>query len=351
MKALVAINPKQIKFLDVKKYEATENMVLVRVSKAGICATDYSIYTGESSFVADGSIKYPVRFGHEWSGVVEAVGENVSKFKVGDKVVSDSGFSCGVCDVCKKGDLVNCPHIKSVGTVNTWDGCFAEYMLVPDYHLYKLPNNVSLTEGALIEPTTISYDAFTDAGDIKGKTVVVMGTGAIGLSSVWLAKYFGAETVAIVGRDDHKLLIAKKVGADVIINNKREDVLQRVLELTEGIGADMTIEASGSDSLLIDSFNVTKRYGRVSVLGFYEKNIDNVPIDNVVLKCLTVRGAAGCKGYPEKVIEIMKKNPMKLTPIITHTVPFENAIDVFEDKNKYKTEIKIKVILDMDGEE
>ena len=349
MKALVAVAPKQIEFLDVNNYEATENMVLVKVSKAGVCATDFSIYTGESSFVADGSIKYPVRFGHEWSGVVEAVGENVSDFKIGDKVVSDSGISCGVCEICKTGDLMNCPHIKSVGTVNTWDGCFAEYMLVPDYHLYKLPETVSLTEGAMVEPTTIAYDAFTDAGDITGKTVVVMGTGAIGLSSAWMAKYYGAKTVILIGRDDRKLAIAEKVGADVVINNTKENVLKKVLELTDGKGADMTIEASGADSLLLDAFDVTKRYGRVSILSFYEKNLNDMPIDKIVLQCLTVRGAAGCKGFPQKVIDIMHKNPMKLTPMITQTVPFEDAIDVFEGKNIEGA--RIKVILDMDGKE
>ena len=343
MKALVSVSPNVIEYWDVEKPVAEKNMVLIKVSKAGLCATDFSIYTGESSFVENGSIQYPVRFGHEWSGTVEAVGEDVVGFQVGDRVVSDSGFSCGICETCKAGDLINCPHIKSVGTVNTWDGCFAEYMFVPDYHLYKLPESVSLTEGALIEPTTISYDAFTDAGDITGKTVVVMGTGAIGMSSAWLAKYLGAKTVVMVGRTESKLEVAKKIGADMTINTKTEDVVEAVMKLTGGMGADMVIETSGSGQLLIDSFTVTKRYGRVSVLSFYERNLNDIPMDNVVLQCLTVRGAAGCMGYPRKVIDIMKDNPIKLTPIITDTVPFEEGIKVFKDMANYKKK-NIKII-------
>ena len=127
MKALIALEPNNTQYVEVEKPKAEKDMVVVKVSKAGICATDFSIYTGECSFVKDGSIKYPVRFGHEWVGIVESVGSDVKNLKPGDTVVSDSGITCGVCDACKKGDYVNCPEIKSLGTVNTWDGCFAEY--------------------------------------------------------------------------------------------------------------------------------------------------------------------------------------------------------------------------------
>ena len=347
MKALVALGPNNTKYIEVEKPKAEKDMVVVKVSKAGICATDFSIYTGECSFVKDGSIKYPVRFGHEWSGVVESVGCDVKNLKPGDRVVSDSGITCGVCEACKKGDYVNCPEIKSLGTVNTWDGCFAEYVAIPERHLFAFPDNISFEDAALIEPITIAYDAFTDVDMSKVSTVAVLGTGAIGMASAWLAKYFGAKTVIMVGRSDEKLEKAKQIGADIVINNKKTDAVKAIKELTNGIGVDLTIEASGSDKLLIDSFFVTKRYGRVSLLSFYEKNIDNLPMDHIVLQCITVRGAAGSFGCPAKVIEIMSKNPIKLNPIITHRLPFNTCLDAFENQKNYNYG-KIKIIIDFE---
>ena len=138
MRTLVAIEPNRASYVDMDKPKAEKNMVLVKVSRAGICATDYAIYSGECSFVKDGSIKYPVRFGHEWSGVVEEVGCDVKSFKPGDLVISDSGVACGHCEACQKGDFADCQQAKSVGTINTWDGCFAEYMLMPDREIFIL---------------------------------------------------------------------------------------------------------------------------------------------------------------------------------------------------------------------
>lgn len=349
MIALVAIEPNNTKYLEVEKPKAKKDMVVVKVSKAGICATDYAIHTGECSFVRDGSIKYPVRFGHEWSGVVEAVGEDVKNLKPGDHVVSDAGVTCGVCEACQKGDWMACPNIKSLGTVNTWDGCFAEYIAIPERHLFCVPESISLEDAALIEPATIAYDAFADVDMSKVRTAVVFGTGAIGMASAWLAKYFGAETVIMVGRTDKKLEIAKQIGVDIVINNKKEDAVETIKKLTNGVGADLTIETSGSDKLLIDSFYATKRYGRVSLLSFYEKDVNNIPMDHVVLQCLTVRGAANCFGYPGKMVKIMEDNPVKLTPIITHTIPFTECLDAFENEEKYHSD-KIKIIIDFEEE-
>lgn len=347
MKALVAIEPHNTKYLEVDKPKAEKDMVVVKVSKAGICATDFAIHTGECSFVKSGDIKYPVRFGHEWSGVVDSVGEGVTKFKPGDRVVSDAGVSCGECEACKRGLYSDCQGSRSLGTVNTWDGCFAEYIAIPERHLFKLSENVSLEDAAMIEPANVAYDAFTDVDMSKIRTVAVFGTGAIGMASAWLAKYFGAKTVIMVGRTDAKLEVGKQVGVDFVINNKKEDAVEAIKRLTGGIGADMTIETSGSDKLMIDAFYATKHYGRVSLLSFYEKNVDNIPMDYVVLQCLTVRGGANNYGYPAKMIKIMEKNPMKLTPIITHRIPFSECLDAFENEEKYHNE-KIKIIIDFE---
>jgi len=180
MKVLTVTAPYKAEFSEIEKPIPVGKMMLVKVKRTGVCATDISIFTGESSFVKNGQITYPVRFGHEWSGIVESVGEDVKNFKVGDRVFSDSGISCGECDNCKAGRYDKCKFIRSVGTINAWDGPFAEYMLIPEFNAYKVPDNVSYDEAALIEPTAISYDAFSGFEIKPDMTVAVIGVGAIG---------------------------------------------------------------------------------------------------------------------------------------------------------------------------
>ena len=348
MKAITVYGPHDARMETVPVPPATGDMIVARVSRTGVCATDLSIFTGDSSFIRSGEIKYPVRFGHEWAGVVEAVGPDVKDFKPGDRVFSDNFVTCGKCDACKSGDFMSCPSIWSVGTVNTWDGCYAEYMQVPERHVYHLPDELSMDEGALIEPASIAYDAFRGVTLTEDDTAVVFGTGAIGMVAVWLAKYYGAGTVILVGRSEDKLKIGLEVGADYVINSRREDTVARIKELSRsGKGASLVVETSGAASALRDSIACTARYGRISVVSFYERNIDDLPIDPLVLGCFSMVGAAGRYGNAPEVCEIMRKNPVKLTPVFTHHIPFEDTLDMFENEEKYHKD-KIKAMITFD---
>lgn len=348
MKAITVYGPRDARMEIVPKPEATGDMLVVKVCRTGVCATDQSIYTGDSSFIRSGEIKYPCRFGHEWAGIVESVGPDVKDFKPGDRVYTDNFVTCGKCEACLKGDFMSCPSIWSVGTVNCWDGCYAEYMQMPERHVFHLPDNLSMDEGALIEPASIAYDAFRGVTLTKDDTVVVYGTGAIGMVAVWLAKYYGAGEVILVGRSDEKLKIGLEIGADHVINGKTEDAVARIKELSlRKKGADLVVETSGSASALRDSIACTARYGRISVVSFYERNLDDLPIDPLVLGCMSMVGAAGRYGNAPEVCEIMSRNPVKLTPVFSHHIPFADTLDVFENEEKYH-KTKIKAIIDFD---
>ena len=345
MRAVTVYGPRDARMEEVSKPVARDNMLVMKVMRTGVCATDTSIYTGESSFIRSGEITFPCRFGHEWAGIVESVGEKVTKFKPGDRVYADNFTSCGVCETCQKGDYTNCPEGHSVGTVNCWDGCYAEYMLMPEHHVYHLPDSVSMDEGALIEPGSIAYDAFKNVMLTGDDTVVVYGTGAIGLICVWIAKYLGAGQVILVGRTEEKLKRALEVGADIVINSRKEDAVAKIKALTDGKGAGMMVETSGSASALNECILASRRYARISVISFYERNLDDVPMDNLVLGCKSLVGAAGCYGNATAFCEMMEHNPVKLTPVITHHVPFENCLEVFEQEEKYHS-TKIKIMID-----
>ena len=345
MKAITVYGPYDARMEDVPKPEATGDMLIIKVKRTGVCATDHAIYTGESSFIRSGRITFPCRFGHEYAGVVEAVGPEVKNFHPGDRVYTENFVTCGKCEACQRGDYMSCPTIWSVGTVECWDGCYAEYMQMPERHVYHLPDALSMDEGALIEPASIAYDAFKGVTLTEKDTVVVYGPGAIGMISAWLAKYYGAGEVIMVGRNDDKLKRALEVGADTVINNKTTDANAKIMELTGGKGANLIVETSGSEQALRDSVKAIARYGRISVVSFYERDISMLSVDPIVLGCNSIVGAAGCFGNAPAVCEIMCKNPVKLTPVISHHIPFEKCLDVFEHEADYHNE-KIKIMVD-----
>ena len=179
MKAARLIEPLRIKIMDIPTPEPGDRDVLIKVKYVGICGTDYSIYSGESSFVKDGSVRFPLTMGHEWSGVVVKTGKHVKKVKPDDRVVGDGTVSCGVCEACLKGDYNTCSDLRGVGTIKTWDGAYAEYILMPERAVYKIPDGVSLEEAALVEPSANAL--YAEEGRCKTHdSVLVIGTGPMG---------------------------------------------------------------------------------------------------------------------------------------------------------------------------
>ncbi len=347
MKVLTVLGPMNAEYSNVPAPAPEGDMIKIKVMRTGICATDFAIFTGDCSFVRSGEIVYPVRFGHEFSGIVTEVGENVKNFKVGDRVYTDNGVSCGKCADCLDGRYGDCRNSRSVGTVNCWEGCYAEYMYMPERHTYHIPDSLSFDQAALIEPTSISLDAFTGVDVKPGQTAVIIGTGAIGMASAWLAKYFGFDRVILVGRSPAKLEVALKIGADEVINSRQVDLTETVCELTGGRGVDLIIETSGDRGTLIEALDFTARGGRISALSFYEHMLDDMPIDKLVLGRITLSGGAGCFGYPQKVAKIMTEHKIDLTPIITNRIKFDDTLDFFKNEEKYHSgKVKAMVVFD-----
>ena len=232
MKAARLFGPDDLRVINMPIPELGPRDILSKVMRAGICGTDYSIYSGEFSFVKDGSVKFPFTPGHEWSGVVAAVGSEVVSFKPGDRIVGDTFVSCGSCDVCLMGLYDHCKNVRSVGTINAWDGGFAEYTVFPERHIFHLPDGVSFDAGAFVEPAATSLNAVNAASVEVGDTVLVHGSGPLGVLAAKFAKLSGASKVFITGRKDPKLQVALSYGADVAINTTRESVADAVARHT-----------------------------------------------------------------------------------------------------------------------
>ncbi len=345
MRAARLFGPKDLQIVDLPIPELGAGDVLCQVKCAGICGTDYSIYTGEFSFVKNGGVKFPFTPGHEWSGVVSAVGSAVTRFKVGDRVVGDTCVSCGNCVSCLLGDYLSCEKVFCVGTVNAWDGGFAEYTVFPERHLFQLPDSVSFDAGAFVEPAATSLYAVQSAQVKIGDTVLVHGSGSLGLLAAKLAKLSGAAKVFITGRKEAKLEIARAFGADVAINTTREPWEEIVLLQNGGKKIDRVIETSGAAELLVASFDLVRAGGAVAAVAFYDKTIDRMEIDKLVFGNITLRGASGSTGMYQPVLSLMASGALDITPLISGRYLFKDILQGYHDM-KDKNNIRIKWLVD-----
>lgn len=342
MKALIIHGARDARIEEVPIPEVGPEDVLIRVAYCGVCGTDLMIYGGEGSLIDAGRIQYPIRIGHEWSGVVAETGSAVTRFSVGDKVVGDSGVSCGKCEACKVGNYRDCPDIRSVGTVECWDGGFAEYMVLPERHVFRVSDKIDLETAALIEPLTLAAKAIQVGEVNKDTTVYVSGTGAIGLGAVGLAHQCMGARVVLGGRTPVKLEKGLALGAEAVVDTTRDDAAAQ-LRTHFPKGADVLMEAAGAPSALRQGADMMAKYGSLCVIGFYEQMLDGFDIDGFCMKAGKLCGITGDFGLPGQVIELLEQcDSLDLKPIITRRITLDQVPAVLEELcGKRHGEVKI----------
>ena len=328
MKTYQAVKPGKGSYIEVETPVPKDDEILVKVRYCGVCGTDYALFSGNSSFVRNNQADYPMRLGHEWSGIVAAVGPKVTKVRVGDPVVGDNYVSCGVCPACQKGDYNGCTGRHHVGTINPrWPGAFAEYYLAPERHIYRLADHVSLKQAALCEPLSVAWGGVKKM-DIKEDSVVaVIGTGSIGMAAAALAKYKGSKHVYLVGRNEMKLNVAKSLDIAGTINTSQVCPEEELKRLTGGKLADFVLECSGAPAAIAQSLNVSAQNALIAVIGFYEKKLPDFDIDQLVSKQIQLIGIMGEYGNLEAVANIMTNYDLKLDTIITGNMDFYKDMD------------------------
>src|ERR1700742_1828318 len=244
MQALVLEDLRDLKLRsDVPVPEIGAKDVLIQVKACGICGSDVHGYDGSS-----GRRIPPLIMGHEASGTVDAVGREVTAFRVGDRVTFDSTVSCGACRHCEAGDVNLCDRRQVVG-VSCGDyrrhGAFAEYVSVPSRILYKLPNNLPFAEAAMLEAIAVAMYGVSLAEIAPDATALVVGAGMIGLLTLQALRAAGCSRIFIADIDQTRLNLAKQIGAGTVLNSKDPNFLAQILDLTNGQGVDVTIEAVG----------------------------------------------------------------------------------------------------------
>lgn len=321
-----------IEFMEVKIPLITGDEVLIKVKAIGVCGTDYHIYLGEYD------TSNPVIIGHEFSGEIVEVRNKIKKFKKRDRVVSElSVKSCGFCRLCKTGNPQVCPSKRPPGTyVN---GAYAEYIKMPAKLIHKIPDNVSFEEAALVEPAAIVAHSLLQRTRIEPEDfVVIFGLGPIGFLALQMAKIYGARAIVIVGTDldeGKKFTLAQKLGANYIFNASKIDVNQKVLELTNGFGADLVVECSGAINAINTGINSLRKQGRMCVIGIPGPEKLSINWKKAVLSAHDfVFNFSSSPLSWDWVLSMMKRKVLNVESLITHREPLKNWKKVFDEIKK-----------------
>ena len=299
--------------------------VLVRVKTASICGTDLHIYGWDRW--SQGRIRPPLTLGHEFCGVVEGVGEEVTVVKSGDFVSAEMHVNCGHCRQCRLGEAHICQNLRIIGIDQ--DGAFAEFVKIPASNIWKLDAAIPEHYGAILDPLGNAVHTVL-AGPIAGQTVLVTGCGPIGLMSIAVAKACGSSTVFATETNENRRAMAKKMGADVVLNPAAEDAVGKILAETNGTGVDALLEMSGNPTAIQQGFKALRAGGRASLLGIPTENVPLDLVNDVIFKGATVQGIYGRRMYGTwvQMTALLKAGRLNLEPLFGEREPlekFENA--------------------------
>lgn len=294
---------------------------LVRVSAASICGTDLHIYGWDRW--SQGRIKPPVTLGHEFCGVVERVGEEVTAVRAGDFVSAEMHVNCGHCHQCRLGEAHICQNLKIIGIDQ--DGAFAEFVKIPASNIWKLDAAIPERYGAILDPLGNAVHTVL-AGPIAGQTVLVTGCGPIGLMAIAVAKACGSSTVFATETNAQRRAMALEMGADVAIDPAAEDAVARILGETGGTGVDALLEMSGNPTAIRQGFAALRAGGRASLLGIPTENVPLDLVKDVIFKGATVQGIYGRRMYETwvQMTALLKAGRLNLEPLFGEKAALEN---------------------------
>jgi len=329
----------EIQEVDIPKLPA-DDWVLVRIKVSGICGTDLRHWKHEEP-----DLECRI-MGHELGGVIAEVGSAVKHMKVGDRVVVETVLGDDTCEWCNVQQYNLCPELYPV-RMDSVSQAFAEYVASPAKKIYKLPDHVSFEESALLDTFSVGLHAMQLSKLKINDKVVIIGSGSIGLGQLQLAKAAGAD-VLIADIVDHSLELAKELGADVVVNTKSEDGLRKVMEFTNGRGADITFECAGGTAMqmtLPEAFSYTRRGGKVMVVGGFEKEKSPIEMDWQRMQMGEIQMVPSASYaywdiYPEMQIclDLLAKGKLNARKMITHSFPLDKINEAFETaQNKEDT--------------
>lgn len=343
MKAMRYHGPKDMRYEDVDMPALGADDVLIKVKAAGLCGTDLEVYDGLMFYFTSGMSRMPLITGHEWSGEVVEWGANVTGFEVGDRVTGECSVGCLRCDYCTRGWYNQCPNRTETGLLNR-EGGFAEYIAFPQMFLHKC-NGIAHDEATFIEPTGVALYATKLAQTCPEDYVAVMGPGPIGLFMVQAAKAYGARHVILVGTRNDRLEVGRRLGADLTVNVRHENLFEKVKEATNGHMINVALEAVGKPAVWDDIASIIAPRARVVMTGLFAGEKCAVDFDPLVINNVAILGSLGGPNCWDEAIDLHERGKVTAAPMITHRLPLDRFVDGIEIMRN-RTDNVIKVVLE-----
>jgi threonine 3-dehydrogenase len=302
-------------------------MVKVDVIAAGICGTDYHIYSWDSW--SAGRIKTPMTIGHEFVGRISAIGEGVTGYSIGDRVSAECHIACGECHFCRTGNAHICEKTSIIGVDRP--GAFAEEVEVPASNLWRVPDAIPDTHAAVFDPVGNAMHMVATA-KVTAKNVLIVGGGPIGLFAAAIAKAHGARTVALQEPNQARSAIARSLDLDLVVNPREPEADEKILDLTDGHGPEVVLEVSGNGTALNAALNIAAPGATVALLGIPGGPVELDLGAKVVMKGVSLIGVTGRRMYETwyQVEAFMLKNPELIDKVITHVLPATDFAHGFE---------------------
>ena len=330
MQAAVVSGVGQWVYQSVPKPAPVPGHVLVRTQQAGICSTDV-LRSFETGFY-----HYPIVPGHEFCGVVDEVAKDVTNVRVGDRVAVYPLIACGRCFACSKGKPNLCDSYDFLGS--RCNGGYAEFVLAPSQNLILIPDEVSFSKAVMTEPSAVALHGHKVAGTSpEVESAVIFGLGPIGLMVAQWAKVLGVKQVIGVDRNSSKLAICRKIGVETIIDSSKSDVVETIRSLTQGIGAEIIFECSGSEELQQNAVMSCRKLGQVVILGnpLGNLNLTSAQYSLILRRELSIKGSWSSLIAPynewEETLDFMAKGLIDPSAMLTHQFPLSQAAQVMRD--------------------
>lgn len=333
---------KKLEYLEVPTPSITSpTQVLVRIKAASICGSDVHGFDGSS-----GRRKPPIIMGHEASGMIEEVGSLVKNFKAGDRVTFDSTISCGTCSFCKKGAVNLCDNRRVLGVScdeYKQDGIFAEYALIEERILYKIPDDLDYIQASLTEPAGVAAHALSLASPGLAENVAVVGSGLIGLLLIKLLRIITSGRIIALETDDTRRRKALDCGADYAFDPRDPELLEKLSQINHKQMIDIVYEAVGATNPINTAIEVVKKGGTVVLVGNISQKIE-IPLQKIVTRQIRLQGSCAISGEYPAVIKLMADKKLNVEDLISKTAPLQEGQYWF-DKLYNREDDLLKVVL------
>lgn len=322
------------------------DQVLIKVECVGVCGSDvHYFHDGRcGTFLVDKERDIPFMLGHECSGTVVEVGSEVTNLKVGDRVCCEPSVTCGKCEFCKTGHYNLCKEVTFWATPPI-QGCYMKYVPFQADLCYKLPEGMDAVEGALVEPMATGMYA-AELGQVTvGHTVVILGSGCIGLMTMLSCKARGASRIIVCDLEDIRLEKAKELGANYVINSRKEDPIERIKELTGGRGPDIVFETAGSKFTIAQTAHIARRGGLIVLVGMSAEEEITFNFGQVMAKELQIKSLFRYVNMFPKSVATVASGLAPIRKVATHEYTLDQIQQAFEDSVNRKNEVVKAVIL------